>query len=222
MSEDAGSELWNAEARRLEGWIYLEKRDTERSRSSFEKGIRAVKEHESDFVPAQLSYSLWTPDRIPRLLACYTFALGLVDIAEGKPDSARARLEEMGDLLPNYARLLHGEILLAEGSFEKAITVCEKCSPWSIPYMSDTDSMLSYNLPPYKDVLARAFLAKGDLAQAQEAYERLARFDPRGKGRQLIHPKYHRNLAQVYRQTGNQAGAQEQIRKFRELWKAGD
>jgi tetratricopeptide (TPR) repeat protein len=222
MSEDAGSELWNAEAWRLEGWVYLEKGDTERSRHCFDKGTESIKEHEADYVPPQLSYSLWTPERIPTLLAGYTFALGLVDIAEGKTDSARARLAEMGDLLPNYSQLLHGEILLAEGAFAKAITVCQKCESWPIPYMSDTDSMLTYNLPPYKDVLARAFLANGDVDRARQEYERLARFDPRSKSRQLIHPKYHRNLGKVLELAGNRAEAQEQNRMYRHTWKSRD
>jgi tetratricopeptide (TPR) repeat protein len=178
-----------------------------------------VKEHEADYVPAQLSYSLWTPDRIPRLLAGHAFALGLVDVAEGKVDSARTRLDEMGDLLPFYSDLLHGEILLTEGSFDKAITVCEKYSTRRVPYMSDTDSMLGYNLPPYKDVLARAFLTRGDISKAVEEYEHLARFDPRSKGRQLVHPGYHRRLAEVYDQTGNHAGAEKEMRKYREIWK---
>jgi serine/threonine protein kinase/Tfp pilus assembly protein PilF len=181
MAEDAGSEALNAEARRLEGWIYLEKGETERSRNLFEQCIESIREHEVD--------------------------------------SAHARLDEMGDLLPNYSQLLHGEILLAEGSFEKAVMVCEKCKVWPVPYMSDTDGMLAYNLPPYKDVLARVYLAKGDIAKAVEEYERLARFDPRSKGRQLIHPGCHRSLAEAYGQTGNSSGAEDQMRRYREIWK---
>jgi tetratricopeptide (TPR) repeat protein len=222
MSEDAGSEVWNAEARRLEGWVFLEKGDTERSRRSFEKCIESIRQHEADYVPAQLSYSLWTPDRIPRLVAAHAFALGLVEVAEGRPDSARARLEEMGDLLPNHSQLLRGEILLAEGLFDEVITICEKCLAWPVPYMSDTDSMLAYNLPPYKDTLARAILAKGDLSRARMEYERLARFDPRSKGRQLIHPRYHLRLADIYEQVGDRAGAREQIGRYRATWKAAD
>jgi len=219
MAEDADSEMWRAEVWRLEGWIYLERGDTDTSRRSFEKCMKSVKEHEADYVPAQLSYSLWTPDRIPKLLAGHTFALGLVDIAEGDSRSARSRLEEMGDLLPVYSELLHGEILLAEGSYEKAITVCEKCKDRPVPYMSDTDSLLGYNLPPRKDVLGRAFLAKGELPGALDEYECLARFDPRRKRRQLIHPEYHRRLAEVYEQAGNRVGAEKEIHKYRDLWK---
>jgi hypothetical protein len=86
--------------------------------------------------------------------------------------------------------------------------------------MSDTDSMLAYNLPPRTDVLARAFVAKGDLSAARQEYERLTRFDRRSKDRRLIHPEYHRRLAEIYEQTGDRAGAEEQMRRYRDLWKA--
>jgi serine/threonine protein kinase/Tfp pilus assembly protein PilF len=217
MADDARSEAWNAEASRLEGWIYLLKGDTGRSRDCFGRGVDSIKQHEADYVPAETSYSLWTPDRIPRLIAGYTFALGLVDIAEGKVDTARTRLEEMGDLVPGYSLLLHAEILLAEEDYEKAITVCEKCEPWPIPYMSDTDGMLAYNLPPHKDILGRVFLAKGETGKAREEHERLARFDPRSKSRQMIHPSSHRDLAEIYRQMGEEDRARDQMRKYREI-----
>jgi serine/threonine protein kinase/Tfp pilus assembly protein PilF len=219
MSEDAGSDFWSAEALRLEGWIYLEKGDTERSRHCFEKGVEAIKEHEAAYVPAQTSYSLWTPERIPTLLAGYSFALGLVDIREGKVDAARSRLKEMGGLLPVYAQMLQGEILLAEGLYDEAITLCEKCEPQNVPYMSDTDSMLAYNLPPYRDVLARAFVAMGSLPKACTEYEHLTRFDPRSKARWLIHPAFHHRLAELYRKTGNETGAREQMQKYHRTWK---
>jgi serine/threonine protein kinase/Tfp pilus assembly protein PilF len=199
MAGDARSELWNAEASRLEGWVYLEKGEKDRSRDCFEKGVESIKQHEDDYAPAETSYSLWTPERIPTLMAGYIFALGLVDVADGKTDMARSRLKDMGDLLPGYSQVLHAEILLAEEAYERAVTVCESCKPWPIPYMSDTDGMLAYNLPPRKDVLGRIFLARGDLDKAQDEYERLARFDPRIKSRQLIHPSFHHRLADIRR-----------------------
>lgn len=214
MAEDTGSEALNGEAFRLEGWIHLERGDTDRSRHCFEKAVGSIREHEADYVPAETSYSLWTPERIPRLVAGHHFALGLVDVAEGKPDAARARLDEIGCLLPGYSLLLHAEILLAKGDYEEALALCDKCEQWPTPYMSDTDGMLAYNLPPYKDVLGRVLLAKGDTAGAREEYERLARFDPRSKSRQLVHPTFHRTLAQIYRETGDESRAQEQMRKY--------
>jgi hypothetical protein len=126
-------------------------------------------------------------------------------------------MEEIANLLPRHSHILHAEILLAESAFDKAITVCEKCEPWPIPYMSDTDGMLGYNLPLQKDTLARAFLAKGDMEGARGVYERLTRFDPRSKRRQLIHPDAHRRLAQVYREIGDEPKARQQMDKYREI-----
>jgi serine/threonine protein kinase/tetratricopeptide (TPR) repeat protein len=217
MADDAPSEVWKAEASRLEGWIHLAKGDAARSRDCFRRCMDSLKYHEADYVPVETSYSLWTPDRIPRLVAGYNFALGLVGIAEGNLDEARSLLEEMGSLLPTYAALLQAEILLAGDDYVGAISVSEKFEPPPIPYMSDTDSMLTYNLPPLRDVFARAHLAKGDTHEALEQYERLARFDPRRKSRQLIHPTCHRRLAEVYTRVGDHDRARDQMRKFHDI-----
>ena len=217
MADDARSEVWNAEASRLEGWIYLARGDNGRSRDCFGRCVDSLKYHEAEYVPVETSYSLWTPDRIPRLMAGYNFALGLVDVAEGNLDEARSRLQEMGDLLPDYALLLEAEILLAAKDYDGVLSVFGKRQPRPIPYMSDTDSMLAYNLPPLRDVLARALLAKGETGKALAEYERLARFDPRRKSRQMIHPTCHRNLAEVYSRTGDPERARDQMRKYRDI-----
>jgi tetratricopeptide (TPR) repeat protein len=128
----------------------------------------------------------------------------------------------MGSLLPHYSELLHAELLLAEGSYEKTITVCEKCHHGVIPYMSDTDGMLAYNLPPLKDVEARACAMKGDLERAITQYEMLARFDPESRNRRLVHPKYHYRLAGVYEKAGRRADAIGEYEKFLHLMKSAD
>jgi tetratricopeptide (TPR) repeat protein len=184
------------------------------SRKSFRSGRESIREHQSEFVPAQLSYLLYTPERIPTLMAAYTFAIGLADVQAGELEAARTGLEEMGSLLPHYSEILHAELLLAEGSYEKAITVCEKCRHADIPYMSDTDGMLAYNLPPLKDAEARACVMKGDLERAINQYETLSRFEPESRNRRLIHPKYHYRLAGVYEKTGRNGDAIAEYEKF--------
>ncbi|MFC1799903.1 tetratricopeptide repeat protein, partial [Candidatus Eisenbacteria bacterium] len=220
LAVEAGSALWKAEANRIKGWIQMEQGFHDQARQSFRSGLESIRDHESEFVPAQLSYSLYTPERIPTLMATYTFAIGLGDILAGDLESARARLEEMESLLPYYSELLHAELLLAEGSYEKAITVCEKCHHVAIPYMSDTDGMLAYNLPPLKDVEARAYVMKGDLERAINQYEALSRFDPESRSRRLIHPKYHYRLAGVYEKAGRRADAIREYEKFLQLMKS--
>jgi len=220
LAVEAGSELWKAEANRIKGWIQMEQGFYDQSRQSFRSGRESIRDHESEFVPAQLSYSLYTPERIPTLMATYTFAIGLGDLRAGDLESARGRLEEMGSLLPHYSELLHAELLVAEGSHEKAITVCEKCHHATIPYMSDTDGMLVYNLPPLKDVEARAYVMKGDLERAINQYEMLSRFDPESRSRRLIHPKYHYRLAGVYEKAGRNVDAIKEYETFLRLMKA--
>jgi serine/threonine protein kinase/Tfp pilus assembly protein PilF len=222
LAVESGSELWKAEANRLRGWIYLEKGEFDRSRSCFEEGLAAIRDHESEFIPPQLSYSLYTPERIPTLVAAYVFAMGLADLKDGKIESARSRLAEMGGLLPHYSELLHAELLLVEGSYEKAITVCEKCHHGSIPYMSDTDGMLTYNLPPYKDIEARVYELKGDVGRAIGHYETLVRFDSDSRNRRLIHPKYHYRLARLCDKKGLKDKAIEQYNLFLDLMKRAD
>jgi len=116
--------------------------------------------------------------------------------------------------------LLQGEVLLAEGSIEKAIAVCEKASPLGkLPYIQD---ILSYNIPFLKDVLARAYQQKGALDKAIAEYERLITFDPSREERCLIHPKYHYILAKLYEQKDWEGKAIEHYKKFLDLWKDAD
>jgi tetratricopeptide (TPR) repeat protein len=70
--------------------------------------------------------------------------------------------------------------------------------------------------------LARAYQQNGQLDKAIAEYERLARFDPEGVSRQLIHPKYHCALAKLYEQKGWKGKAIEHYEKFLALWKDAD
>lgn len=113
-------------------------------------------------------------------------------------------------------------MLLAEGSYEKAVSVLKEASPWSPPALQFTRAIIGYNLPSLKDVLARAYQRKGDFDRAIAKYKQLITFDPNRKERFLIHPKYHYRLAKLYEQKGFKGKAIDQYEKFLDLWKEAD
>jgi tetratricopeptide (TPR) repeat protein len=161
----------------------------------------------------------------------YSFYLGLVDLKQGKIESAKSRLVEIDSLLPEvlprfknwvsfYHDYLQAEILLADGSIEKAITISENLSPLAVTCA--VPLLVLYNAPFLKDVLARAYRQNGEIDQAIAEYERLTTFDPQRKERHLIHPKYYYRIAELYEQKGMKGKAIEHYQKFLNLWKNAD
>jgi serine/threonine protein kinase/Tfp pilus assembly protein PilF len=219
-ADGEGSDLWKTAAERLRGWIYFEKSEYKLSRGHFENCLGAIATNPQDFIPPQRSYTLWTPDMIPTLRAAYSFALALIDIREGLYAPAELRYNKVKPLMADRAEFLRAELLLAKGMLDEAVTACEKAPVWKTPYMSDTDSMLAYNLPPMKDTLARAHVAKGSLEKAIDEYIRLTRLDTRSADSRFIHPRYHERLAGLYDETSRPQKAQMAHDKFRSLWKA--
>ena len=222
MSEKEGSALWKTAADRLRGWIYFEKQDYEMSRGHFEKCLAALGADPKAFIPAQKSYRLWTPDMIPSFRAAYSFALALIDIREGLFAPAELRYNKVKPLMPQGAEFIRGELLLAQGLTDEAIAVCEKASHWKIPYMSDTDGMLAYNLPPMRDTLARAHVARGALEKAIDEYSRLTSFRPNSKNRGLIHPEYYKRMAALYEETSRPRKADKARERYTSLWHSTD
>jgi tetratricopeptide (TPR) repeat protein len=220
LAEAIGNEFLKAYVEWMKGWIYYNRRELELSQRCFKSWFDFIVEY--------------APAYIPWHKANYSFYLGLADLKQGRIDSARSRLAEMKSLLPKinhrfkdqipfYYYLLYAEVLIEEGFFDKAISVCKKASPLGIPGTGRTTINIAYyNLPFIKDVMARAYQKKGELDKAIVEYERLITFDPKSPERWLIHPKYHYRLAKLYEEKGWEGKAIEHYEKFLDLWKDAD
>jgi tetratricopeptide (TPR) repeat protein len=167
------------------------------------------------------------------LRAYYNWSLALIELKEGKIDSAKARAAEAELLLSEFSgggkewatdrhNLTTAEIDLSAGSPQKAIARMKSIVPLGSPWLQITDSVISYNLPILRDVLARAYQQKGELDKAIAEYERLLTFDPKIESRYLIHPKYHYRVAKLYAQRGLKDRAKAQYQRFLDLWKDAD
>jgi tetratricopeptide (TPR) repeat protein len=204
----------------IESYVRYERREYESARECLGKSMSVLKPK-----------NMWGP----WLQAECAFVLGLIDLQEGRVDRAKERLEEMhargpevaesdptrSPLLLDHSLLLEGEILLAEERVDDAITVCKKRPDVGIPAITSAD-MFYYNMPLQRDVLARAYVAKGALDEAIAEYERITTFDPKSRNRRLIYPLFHYRLARLYEEQGRAPEAVREYDKFLEICKGAD
>jgi serine/threonine protein kinase/predicted Zn-dependent protease len=224
VTEDAdrlGNEEMKALVSEIKAWFYYDRGELELSRNSF-------KNPEDFYANNYPTYGYYLSGR--KIYKAHpSFFNGLLDLKQGRIDSAKSRLEEMRSLLPrpkidkdfdcNY---LSGEILLAEGKPQEAIAVLEKAPPKILFSLSSSAPMIIYNFPFLKDALARAYEKSGKIDQAITEYERLTTFSSRSKEPFLVHPKYYYRLAKLYELKGLKEKAAGSYRRFLDLWKDAD
>jgi tetratricopeptide (TPR) repeat protein len=117
---------------------------------------------------------------------------------------------------------LKGELLLARGRFDEAIVFARDSLKIWVPKMTLGQIRISQNYPVEQDILARAYLAKGDLERAAIEYERLVYFDPESNDRRMRNPRYRYRLGKVYEDMKRRGDAIEQYQSFLEVWKNAD
>jgi tetratricopeptide (TPR) repeat protein len=222
LAAEEGSMLWAAEASRMSAWIHIARGESDESSRRLESSIRAIDKSPSEFIPATTGYTPGSLDHVRLLRTGYSFSLGMAAVLQGNTDGARGSLAEMAELIPWHAALLEAEILLAEGHGERAIAVCQAAALPRVPYMSDTEGMMTYNMPPLRDVLARAYAQQGEIYRAIEEYEKLLAPCPTARDRQLIHPLYHFRLAELYRTKGWLQKARVEYERFLSIWGSAD
>ena len=222
-------ELWKAAGNRYgkaimdmtRGWIYYDQGEWELSRKYYDLYFHFIKDYEPQYLVWNTAYQ--------------REFLGMLDIKQGRIDSARSNLEEVNKLRPemleqrpvwtSQARttviIFEAELILAEGRIQEAIEFLENSPPKEAPQMT-LPQLIQHNLPFQQDLLAQAYYKTGALDKAIAEYERLITFDPESGDRCLIHPLYYYRLAGLCIEKGWEGKAIEHYEKFLSLWNDAD
>ena len=197
----------------LLGWIHFENRRYDAARASFRETFAEWEKQ----TPGAADITIYS-----------RYAMGAIDLAEGRLGEAEAAWREAEALRPKsrlvnaklfavMLGLFHAEIALAGGDADKAIDLAAKAPEAGTP-PNIREILPFYNLPFEKDVLARAYVKKGEIAKAVAEYERLTTFDAKRPGRDLIRPTYYERLSELYAKQGRADKAAAAHARFLSLW----
>lgn len=150
---------------------------------------------------------------------------GKTKLAEVALDSASAKLPQLDGLYKTFLGFLlfqvHGEILLAQGKTEEAIAHLTK--PVDMPTNTISSGMIFIITTFYpRNLLAKAYIQRGDLDDAIKEYERITTFDPASRDRRMINPRDRYELAALYEKKGMKEKAIAQYEKVLAIWNHAD
>jgi serine/threonine protein kinase/tetratricopeptide (TPR) repeat protein len=217
-----------AEARFALSWAHCLRGEYELSRREIATVLDAVPKFYSE------------PQRQAPFQAYFNIYSTAIDIREGNFAVARKKLKDTRTLLrtveevggwtlgiwkktvANECALLEAELLLAEGSVNEAMRAGEAVPSIGVPFATGETALFFYNSPVERDVVARAYKAKGDLEKAISEYERLLAVDSSRTDRRLIPPIFHHRLAKLYEEKGRAKEAVQQYQKFLTIMSEAD
>lgn len=168
---------------------------------------------------------------MPYNIVFFNWYLGLIELKQEHFDSTRIRLTAITSLLPDVTvlkdhaqflyDLLYAEVLLAQDSLEKSITVFKNSSKFEVEHPPH-EIFDATHIPYDKDILARVYITKDDIERAITEYEKLTDPDPNKRGQCLIKPVWRYVLGTLYEEKGMKPEAIEQYEKFLDFWKHAD
>lgn len=145
---------------------------------------------------------------------------------------AKALKSILPDVLPLWqdhfryqSGLLDAAVWLARGNVDSAVIIGSRAVPSGL--IGANPEQLSWYIigflyRPSCDILARAYLKKGELENAIAEYERLTTYDPSGPDRHWIRPENHYALARLYEEKGLKEKAATEYEKFLRIWQNAD
>jgi eukaryotic-like serine/threonine-protein kinase len=156
---------------------------------------------------------------------------GLAALQSGRMDMARLHLDDQRRIFKQaspaeawWHKLLEGEIALAQGNPQRAAAAFSAGEPrgkmWL--HLNTLHVPLLANNLPFRDGVARAAKARGDLASAIRAYRQLLTTGPNQKWTAMYEPRYVLEIARLLDQSGDKSGALKEYERFLEFWKNAD
>jgi len=156
---------------------------------------------------------------------------GAARARSGNLETARELLKHLkdvyhpDDLITNrWLHALEGEIALASGDLAGAETAFRAAEPEHKAWFSNGYASWSAfsNNHPLRDGLARTKKAQGDLEGAIAVYRSLLTPSIESKWTSALDPRYVLELARLLEESGDEAAAVQEYRRFLDLWKSAD